>query len=142
MRAASGEKLTPTEATLAASFVGTAAGPGFSSPIPADNVTPSLKMERPFLAENAATMTKMMNDMTIKPTGNIDRDFVAMMVPHHQGAIDMAQAELRYGHEAQLRRIAQEITVDQIQQISLMRLAVGEPLPPSVSSPTDPLPSR
>jgi uncharacterized protein (DUF305 family) len=84
----------------------------------------------------------MMNDMTIKPTGNIDRDFVAMMVPHHQGAIAMAQEELRYGHEAQLRRIAQEIIVDQIQQISLMRLAVGEPLPPSVSSPTDPLPSR
>jgi len=69
-----------------------------------------------------------------------DRDFVAMMVPHHQGAIDMAKAELRYGRDAQLRRIAQEIIVDQIQQISLMWLAVGEPLPPSVSSPTDPLP--
>ena len=80
--------------------------------------------------------------MKLKPTGNIDRDFVAMMVAHHRDAIDRAQAELRYGHEAQLRRIAQEIIVDQIQQISLMRLAVGEPLPPSVSSPTDPLPSR
>ena len=142
MRAALGEKLTPTEATLAAGFAGTAAGSGFSPPVPADNVPPSLKTERTFLAENAAVMTKMMNDMTIKPTGNIDCDFVAMMVPHHQGAIDMAQAELRYGHEAQLRRIAQEIIVDQIQQISLMRLAVGEPLPPSVSSPTDPLTSR
>jgi len=140
MRAASSEKQTPTEATLAASFAGTAAKPGFSSPVPAENVSPSLKTERTFLAENAAAMTKMMNDMTIKPTGNIDRDFVAMMVPHHQGAIDMAQAELRYGREAQLRRIAQEIIVDQIQQISLMRLAAGEPLPPSVSSPTDPLP--
>ena len=137
MRAASGEKLTPTEATLAASL---AAGPGSSSPVPADKVPPSLKTERPFLAENAAAMTKMMDDMTIKPTGNIDRDFVAMMGPHHQGAIDMAKSELRYGREAQLRRIAQEIIVDQIQQISLMRLAVGEPLPPSVSSPTDPLP--
>jgi Domain of unknown function (DUF305) len=99
-----------------------------------------LKAERPFLAENAAAMTKMMNDMAIKPTGNIDRDFVAMMVPHHQGAIDMAEAELRYGRQAQLRRVAQEIVVDQNQQISLMRLAVGEPLPPSVSSPTDPTP--
>jgi YVTN family beta-propeller protein len=138
MRAASGEKLTPTEATLAASFASTAAGPGFSSPGPADNVPPSLKTERPFLAENAAAMTKMMNDMTIKPTGNIDRDFVAMMVPHHEAAIDMAKAELRYGREVQLRRIAKEIVVDQIQQISLMRLSVGEPLPPSVSSPTDP----
>jgi hypothetical protein len=73
----------------------------------------------------------------IKPTGNIDRDFVAAMVSHHQGAIDMAKAELRYGREAQLRRSAREIIVDQIQQISLMRLAAGEPLPPSVSSPTD-----
>jgi uncharacterized protein (DUF305 family) len=141
MRAALGEKLTPTEATLAASFTGTAAELG-SSPVPADHVPPSFKTERHFLAENAAAMTKMMNDMTIKPTGNIDRDFVAMMVPHHQGAIDMAKAELRYGREAQLRRIAQEIIVDQIQQISLMCLAVGEPLPLSVSSPTDPLPSR
>jgi uncharacterized protein (DUF305 family) len=140
MHAASGEKLTPSEATLAASFTGTAAGAGLSSPGPADNVPPSLKRERPFLAQNNAAMAKMINEMTIKPTGNIDRDFVAMMVPHHQGAIEMAQAELRYGREAQLRRIAQEIVVDQIQQISLMRLAVGEPLPPSVSSPTDPTP--
>jgi uncharacterized protein (DUF305 family) len=142
MRAASGERLTATEATLAASLAGTAAGPGFSSPVPADNVSPSLETERHFLAENAAAMTKMMRDMMIKPAGNIDRDFVAMMVAHHRGAIDMAQAELRYGHEAQLRRVAQEIIVDQIQQITLMRLAVGEPLPPPVSSPTDPLPSR
>src|SRR5246127_1911047 len=140
MRAASGEKLTPTEATLAASFAGTAAGVGFSSPGPADNVPPSLKRERPFLAQNDAAMTKMMNDMTIKPTGNIDRDFVAMMVPHHQGAIEMAQAELRYGSEAQLRNLPPGIVVGQIQQISLVRLAVGEPLPPSVSSPTDPMP--
>src|ERR1700741_2486478 len=138
MRAAAVEKLTPTEATLAASFVGTAAGPGSASLGPAANVPPSLKMERPFLAQNDAAMEKMIGDMTIKPTGNIDRDFVAMMVPHHQGAIDMARAELRYGHEPALRRIPQEIVVDQIQQISLMRLAVGEPLPPSASSPTDP----
>jgi YVTN family beta-propeller protein len=140
MRAASGEKLTPTEATLAASFAGTAPGPRPASLGPADNMLPSLKTERPFLAEDAAAMTKMVNDMTIKPTGNIDRDFVAMMVPHHEGAIDMARSELRYGREAALRRIAQEIVVDQIQQISLMRLALGESLPPSVSSPTNPTP--
>ena len=98
--------------------------------------------EAPYLAENVAAMTKMMTDMGIRPSGDVDADFVAMMVPHHQGAIDMAQAELRYGREAQLKHIAQEIIVDQIQQISLMHLAVGEPLPVSVSSPTDPLPSR
>ena len=83
-------------------------------------------------------MNKMMADMAIKPTGDVDRDFVAMMVPHHQGAIDMAQAVLRYGHNEQLRRLAQEIIVDQQQEIAAMRLALGEPLPPSVPSPTQP----
>jgi len=92
--------------------------------------------EGPFLAENDAAMTKMMNDMTVKPTGDIDRDFVAMMVPHHQGAIDMAKAQLRYGKNEQLRRIAQEIIVDQLQEIAAMKLALGEPLPPSGPSPT------
>jgi hypothetical protein len=58
-----------------------------------------------------------------------------MMVPHHQGAIDMAQAELRYGRNEQLRRMAQEIIVTQQQEIAAMRLAVGEPLPPSAPAP-------
>jgi hypothetical protein len=76
-----------------------------------------------------------MVDMGIKPSGDVDRDFVAMMVPHHQGAIDMARAELRYGHNEQLRRMAQEIIVTQQQEIAAMRLAVGEPLPPSAPAP-------
>ena len=91
--------------------------------------------EKPFLAENATAMDKMMDGMAPKPSGDVDRDFVAMMVPHHQGAIDMAQAELRHGHNEQLRRIAQEIIVEQQQEIAAMRLALGQPLPPSVASP-------
>ncbi len=83
-------------------------------------------------------MNKMMADMTVKPTGDVDRDFVAMMVPHHQGAVDMAKAELKYGHNEQLRRLAQEIVVTQQQEIAVMRLAVGDRLPPSVASPTRP----
>jgi hypothetical protein len=94
--------------------------------------------EKPFLAENDAAMNKMMSDMSIRPSGDVDHDFVAMMVPHHQGAVDMAQAELRYGRNEQLRRIAQEIIVDQLQEIAAMRLALGQPLPPSVASPTQP----
>ena len=50
----------------------------------------------------------------------------------------MAKAELKYGHNEQLRRIAQEIIVTQQQEILVMRLAVGEELPPSVPSPTQP----
>ncbi len=92
--------------------------------------------EADFLAANAAAMNKMMADMTVAPTGDIDRDFVAMMVPHHQGAIDMALTILRFGKSEQLKRLAQEIIVTQQQEIAAMTLAVGEPLPPSLPAPT------
>jgi Domain of unknown function (DUF305) len=97
--------------------------------------------EAPFLAENATAMNKMMGGMEIKPIGDVDADFSAMMIPHHQGAIDMAIAELRYGKNEQLRRIAQEIIVDQQQEIAAMRLALGQPLPPSAPAPTQLAPS-
>lgn len=92
--------------------------------------TDATSNEAPFLAENNAAMTRMMDAMSTRPTGDADRDFVAMMVPHHQGAIDMAQAELRYGHNEQLRRIAQEIVVEQQQEIVAMRVALGQALSP------------
>jgi hypothetical protein len=92
--------------------------------------------EGAFLAENEAAMNKMMSAMEAKPTGDIDRDFVAMMAPHHQGAIDMAVLELRYGKNEQLRRIAQEIIVSQMQEIAAMKLAIGEPAPASLPAPT------
>ena len=92
--------------------------------------------ESAFLRENDAAMTKMMNDMAAKPTGDIDRDFVAMMNPHHQGAIDMAVIELRYGKNEQLRRIAQEIIVDQMQEIAAMKLAIGEQATDTTPAPT------
>jgi uncharacterized protein (DUF305 family) len=94
--------------------------------------------EQPFLSENGAAVNKMMANMTVKATGDVDRDFVATMLPHHQGTIDMAQALLRYGHNEQLRRLAQEIVVTQQQEIAAMRLAVGEELPVQVTSPTQP----
>lgn len=88
-----------------------------------------------FLAETKAAMAKMMGAMDVEPSGDVDADFVAMMVPHHQGAIDMARAQLRYGHNEQLRRMAQEIIVTQLQEIAAMRLAISQPLPPSVPPP-------
>lgn len=97
--------------------------------------------EAPFLAENGAAMDKMMADMAVKPTGDVDADFAAMMIPHHQGAIDMALAELRHGKNEQLRRIAQEIIVEQQQEIIAMRLALGQPLPPSAPAQTQASPN-
>lgn len=95
-----------------------------------------------FQAENAAAMKKMMAGMDVRASGDVDRDFIETMIPHHQGAIDMAEAELRYGRNEQLRRIAQEIIVDQQQEIAAMRMALGDRLPPSAPAPTRPaLPS-
>jgi hypothetical protein len=120
----------PLRAALLALIVGGGAASLAASPA-----------EAPFLAENNAAMAKMMAAMEIKPSGDVDRDFVAMMVPHHQGAIDMAQAVLRHGRNEQLRRLAQEIIVTQQQEIAAMRLAIGDPLPPSIPSPTQPSPA-
>jgi uncharacterized protein (DUF305 family) len=59
---------------------------------------------------------------TAPQTGDPDHDFVTMMIPHHQGAIDMAKALLLYGKDPQLRRLAQEIITDQQSEIQLMQL--------------------
>ncbi|SDR20789.1 protein of unknown function [Paraburkholderia fungorum] len=93
-------------------------------------------MEKPFLAENNEAMNRMMTGMAAAPSGDIDDDFVAMMQPHHQGAIDMAEVELRYGHNEQLRRIAQEIIVDQQQEIVAMNIALNRAPPPPAPVPT------
>ena len=94
-----------------------------------------------FVQENNVAMDKMMTDMAIKPSGDVDRDFAAMMIPHHQGAIDMALAELRHGNNEQLRRIAQEIIVEQQQEIDAMHLAVGQPLSLPAPAPTQAKPT-
>lgn len=84
--------------------------------------------DAPFVERVKTAMSTMMAGMSRPPTGDADKDFVAWMVPHHQGAIDMAQAELLYGRNVKLRRIAQEIIVTQQQEIAAMRLAIGQPL--------------
>ena len=61
-------------------------------------------------------------------TGNPDRDFVTMMIPHHQGAIDMAKAILFYGKDEQLKRLAQEIIADQQNEVQLMQLWLSKHL--------------
>lgn len=80
-----------------------------------------------------AAMARMDRDMMAAPTGDPDRDFAAMMIPHHQGAIEMAEAQLRFGHDPVLRRLAQAIIVEQRQEIEVMRrsLAALPPAPPA-----------
>jgi uncharacterized protein (DUF305 family) len=89
---------------------------------------PADLQESQYLAETNEAMMRMHQAMNAPSTGDIDADFVEMMVAHHQGAIDMARVQLRYGHNEQLRRIAQGIIVEQQQEITAMRHAIGESL--------------
>jgi uncharacterized protein (DUF305 family) len=73
-------------------------------------------------SELAASMDKMHMAMgAVKQSGNNDVDFVRLMLPHHQAAIDMARSQLLYGKDPQMRRLAQEIITDQQLEIELMR---------------------
>ena len=68
------------------------------------------------------SMDQMDNGMKSAPmNGNVDHDFATMMMPHHQGAIDMAKAELAYGKDPVMRRLAEEIIVDQQSEIQAMQ---------------------
>ena len=82
------------------------AGPGKS---PADQA----------MAAGMATMNQGMAQARM--TGDPDQDFVAMMIPHHQGAIAMAEVELRYGHDPFLRKLAQDIIAAQDHEIAAMQ---------------------
>src|SRR6201984_1495643 len=73
-------------------------------------------------SELIAGMDKMHMAMgAVKRSGNADVDFVRLMVPHHQAAIDMAKTQLLYGKDLQMRRLAQEIITDQQLEIELMQ---------------------
>jgi len=64
---------------------------------------------------------KMMHDMHQTFTGNADIDFMTVSIPHHQGAIDMAKVLLKYGKDAQTRKLAEQIIADQEKEIALMQ---------------------
>lgn len=75
------------------------------------------------MAGSGMDMMSMMKDMndkmsSMKMSGNADVDFAAMMRVHHQGAIDMAQAELRDGKEPQMRKMARDIIAAQKKEIA------------------------
>jgi uncharacterized protein (DUF305 family) len=69
----------------------------------------------------AASMKTMMNGMHVKSTGKPDEDFARMMIPHHQGAIDMAKVELQYGTDPELRQLATDIVAAQDKEIAQMK---------------------
>jgi hypothetical protein len=88
----------------------------------------------PNWSELIASMEQMHMAMgAVQRSGNSDVDFVRLMLPHHQAAIDMAKTQLLYGKDAQMRRLAQEIITDQQLEIELMQrwLKQREPAQPT-----------
>jgi len=78
-------------------------------------------------AEMTAQMAKMDKDMKAAPmTGNPDIDFASMMIPHHQGAIDMAKTQLKYGKDEKLRAMATAIIESQEKEIKEMQERIKE----------------
>ncbi|MES1150654.1 MAG: DUF305 domain-containing protein [Dongia sp.] len=83
-----------------------------------------------FSQDNSQAVTKAYNDannrmmngmMGMNMSGDADKDFVAMMIPHHQGAIDMAKVELEYGKDPKLRAMAEAIVKAQEKEIAEMK---------------------
>jgi uncharacterized protein (DUF305 family) len=91
--------------------------------------------EQRFLIESDLAIGKMSLGMTAEATGDVDRDFVAMMTAHQQGAIDVAGAELKYGRNEELRRLAAEMIAAREHEISAMHNSV-EGLAPARTSDT------
>jgi len=89
-------------------------------PAPAEFTASTDKTFDQLLGDSMSVMHKEMHSAPY--TGDPDRDFVTMMIPHHQGAIDMAKAILLYGKDEQLKRLAQEIIADQQNEVQLMQL--------------------
>lgn len=72
-------------------------------------------------------MIQMDAGMCITPSADADRDFARAMIPHHQGAVEMAKLELLHGNDPRLRRLAQGMIVEQSQEIALMQSIIASP---------------
>jgi len=92
-----------------------------AAPMPADS---------PSTAAYRQAMKTMMEHMDAPYSGDVDRDFVTGMLPHHQGAVDMAQVELQYGRDPALKRLARDIIASQTKEQAFMRSWLARhPLP-------------
>jgi uncharacterized protein (DUF305 family) len=98
--------------------------PGMQHPMPMPQGRPSTPPaggNQQAVAAYQQAMDKMHRDMAIQYTGNPDRDFAAGMIPHHQGAIDMARVVLQHGSDPEIRRLAEGIIAAQEREIAFLR---------------------
>ncbi len=81
--------------------------------------------------EYRAINDRMHREMAVRFTGNADRDFAAAMIPHHQGAIDMARVVLRHGSDPEVKRLAEEVIRAQEAEIAQLRAFLARTAPPA-----------
>jgi hypothetical protein len=110
------------------------AGHGHRAPVHEHAAAPPLCTPAPdagqptFYAEISEANARMHEGMEVAPSGNVDRDFLRVMMPHHQGAIDMALSALKFGRDERVKRIAQAIIVEQGQEVAYMRSLLASPI--------------
>ena len=94
------------------------------------STVPSSVSARKADADLDKSMERMHAEMQkVRYSGNADADFASLMLPHHQGAVQMAEVELQFGTDPRLRRLAQEIILTQQSEIEVMRSVIrGFPL--------------
>lgn len=63
----------------------------------------------------------MMKNMHVSVTGDPDVDFVTMMIPHHQGAVDMCNVQLQYGNDDEILKLCKDIVAAQNKEIAQMQ---------------------
>jgi Domain of unknown function (DUF305) len=125
-----GDPMIPMN-TISGAFAGAAAlglvgiTPASAQQAPSHQSMPAMNM-RQAISDSPAVMDfmeakeKMHQAMNTPMTGDADRDFVDAMIPHHQGAIDMARVELKYGKDPKLKKLAQDIIAAQEREIRFM----------------------